>query len=192
MPRSAPKGRTRKASTAAPTTPAHASTERAPRPAARRHQTRQRSELLACLRGCDAHPTAAELHAALLGSFPRLSLGTVYRNLEVLVQEGQIDAVPGESGALRYDGNPAPHHHFTCEDCGHIQDISIPAPRALGRQLRERYALQAHRIRIDFIGLCTSCGGTPQPDRSQPGRSTRHGTSEGQQDASEPEARVRR
>jgi Fe2+ or Zn2+ uptake regulation protein len=123
----------------------------------RRHQTRQRAELLAWLRACDTHPTAHELHAALVERSPRLSLGTVYRNLEVLVAEGEIEAVPCDGGALRYDGNTAPHHHFTCERCGGIQDIEIGAPRGLARRLRERYALRARRVRIDFIGLCNSC-----------------------------------
>jgi Fe2+ or Zn2+ uptake regulation protein len=159
--------------------------------APRRNRTRQREQLLAWLRRCDAHPTAAELHAALRPSCPRLSLGTVYRNLEVLVQEGEIEAVPCESGALRYDGNPAPHHHFTCERCGSIQDIALAAPRALGRRLEQHYALRAHRIRIDFIGLCARCADHPRQLKGHPRRTARHGT-EGKQDASESEARIRR
>jgi Fe2+ or Zn2+ uptake regulation protein len=192
MSRPSPKARTTRSRAAAQATSASSPRARgAPEPAARRHQTRQRAELLACLRRCDSHPTAAELHAALRSGFPRLSLGTVYRNLDVLVQEGEIEAVPCESGTLRYDGNPTPHHHFTCQACGQIQDISLPAPRALGRQLRERYALEAHRIRIDFIGLCTQCRDAAQPNR-QPRRTPRHGASQRKQDPSEPEARVRR
>ena len=138
----------------------------------RRHRTQQRTQLLAWLRACNMHPTATELYEALREQFPRISLGTVYRNLEVLVAEGEIETVPCESGALRYEGNPQPHHHFTCERCGDIQDIELPAPRTLGRKLRERYALQARKIRIDFAGLCSRCE-EPQSRSTQHKRSTK-------------------
>ena len=136
-----------------------------PEPAVRprRHRTRQRERLLELLRASEDHPTAAELYQAAQRELPNLSLGTVYRNLDVLVSEGLIEAVPCEGGAARYDGNPEPHHHFICEQCGHILDVEVTLPDELQRSLRRKYRLRAERARVRFFGLCEPCS-----DRSQP------------------------
>ena len=93
---------------------------------------------------------------------PNLSLGTVYRNLEVLVSEGVIEEVPSAGGGVRYDGNAKPHHHFICESCGAIDDLHLQAPPELARKLRRARGRTARRIHIDFYGLCESC----EPHRS--------------------------
>lgn len=123
----------------------------------RRNRTRQRTRLIEVLRESDAHPTAAQLYEALLPEFPQLSLGTVYRNLEVLKAEGKLDEVPTRGPALRYDGNLEPHHHFVCEGCGTIQDIALREPRALRAGLRRKYRLRARGLRVTFYGLCEEC-----------------------------------
>lgn len=134
-------------------------------PQRRRNRSRQRQRLLEKLRASAAHPTAAELHAALLPELPRLSLATVYRNLEVLVSEGEVEPV-ASSGALRYDGNLEPHHHFNCEACGRIQDVELAPPRGLLVRLRRDHELEASRLRIDFYGLCTECRAEPRTPTS--------------------------
>jgi len=128
---------------------------RTPR-AARRHRTRQRERILEFLRASGEHPTAAQTHQALLRELPNLSLGTVYRNLEVLVSEGVVEEVPA-AGGTRYDGNPKPHHHFICERCGAIDDLHLVAPRSLAQKLRRARGRRASRIKIDFFGLCEAC-----------------------------------
>ena len=129
---------------------------RSPREARRRNRTRQRELILEHLRGSEEHPTAAQTHAALLPRMPSLSLGTVYRNLEVLVSEGVVEEVPAAGGA-RYDGNPKPHHHFICERCGAIDDLHLQAPPSLARKLRRARGRKPSRIKIDFFGLCEAC-----------------------------------
>lgn len=128
---------------------------------ARRHRSRQRERILAWLRATDRHPSAAEIYAALLPEIPALSLGTVYRNLEVLVAEGAIDEVPCATGAARYDGNIEPHHHFNCERCGRILDVDVPVPRGLTKRLAGEHGLRSQRVRISFFGLCPTCDGAP-------------------------------
>lgn len=148
-------------------------------PPSRRHRSRQRELLLAKLRGSDSHPTAAELFESLRPELPSLSLGTVYRNLKVLVAEGLIEAVASEHGAMRYDGNTHPHHHFICESCGAIQDLDLRLPPELERRLRRRYRLRPHRAHIQFFGLCRPCGAgsdrTTEPSRSSRRRPTSRG-----------------
>jgi Fe2+ or Zn2+ uptake regulation protein len=138
-----------------------ASPPRAARPR-RRNRSLQRERLLGWLRGTDSHPTAAEIHAALRPSFPRLSIATVYRNLEVLVGDGRVDAVAGAGPALRYDANPLPHHHFVCERCGRIRDLYGPRPRNLARRLAREQGLRARRVRLDFYGSCPECLQAPE------------------------------
>jgi Fe2+ or Zn2+ uptake regulation protein len=113
--------------------------------------------MLEWLRATDTHPTAAEIHAGLVSEIPSLSLGTVYRNLDVLVADGDIDEVPSGIGAARYDGNVEPHHHFNCESCGRIVDIDLPIPRTLTRRLAEDHGLRANRVRLSFFGICQEC-----------------------------------
>ena len=132
-------------------------TQTPPEPVPRRHQTRQRARILAWLRATDSHPTALQTHEALVRELPNLSLGTVYRNLEVLVSEGAIDEVASAGAGVRYDGNPKPHHHFICESCGAIDDLHLQAPPELARKLRRARGRTARRIRIDFYGLCETC-----------------------------------
>ena len=123
----------------------------------RRHRTRQRARLLALLRSREDHPTAAELYQAAQPEFPNLSLGTVYRNLDVLVSEGQVETIPCAGGATRYDGNQEPHHHFICERCGNILDVKVSLPDELRRSLARKYRLRAERAHVRFFGLCDIC-----------------------------------
>jgi Fe2+ or Zn2+ uptake regulation protein len=129
---------------------------RAVKAPARRNRSRQRALILEFLRQSEEHPTAAQTHAALRRRMPNLSLGTVYRNLEVLVSEGVVEEVPAAGGA-RYDGNPKPHHHFICERCGAIDDLHVQLPPSLGRKLVRARGRRPTRIKIDFFGLCEAC-----------------------------------
>jgi len=123
----------------------------------RRHRSQQRDHILTWLRANDAHPTAAQIHTGLQPELPDLSLGTVYRNLEVLAAEGEVDEVACAGGTARYDANVEPHHHFHCERCERILDVDLPAPRGLSKRLAGSAGLNARRVSISFFGLCPDC-----------------------------------
>jgi Fe2+ or Zn2+ uptake regulation protein len=129
------------------------------RPPSRRNRTRQRERILQLLRATDAHPTAHWIHETLRPEFPRLSLGTVYRNLEVLVSEGLAIEVPVPGSTARYDGDPEPHHHFVCERCRRIHDLELRVSEPLEARIRRKYGLRPRGFRIDFHGLCRACSG---------------------------------
>ena len=133
-------------------------------PAARTRMTRQRAEILAELRKAKNHPTVEELHARVRRSLPHISLGTVYRNLDVLAQGGHILRLDGAGGGRRFDGDISPHLHVRCLRCGRIADVcgALPAPSLDGLSAGGFAILQA---RVELDGLCEQCAaaGAPAP-----------------------------
>src|SRR4029077_69601 len=91
--------------------------------------TRARRGILEIVRASDAHPSAAAVHRDVRRRLPRVSLATVYRNLRMLAAEGLLSERAAPTG-LRFDGNTAPHDHFTCVACGRIYDVPAPPARA--------------------------------------------------------------
>ena len=80
--------------------------------------TGPRRVVLDVVRATETHPTAEWVHRMVRRRLPRVSLGTVYRNLRLLVAEGLVKELPGPHA--RFDGNLSEHHHFTCLSCGRI------------------------------------------------------------------------
>jgi Fur family ferric uptake transcriptional regulator len=103
-----------------------------------------------------SHPTAEAVHDRVRQAMPRVSLGTVYRNLQLLVAEGRLRAWT-RGRATRYDADLSPHDHFLCESCGLLLDLDrAGAPLAAERRLQSRGFEVRGRI-LDLIGLCREC-----------------------------------
>lgn len=68
------------------------------------------------------HPTAMELYLSVRELIPNLSLGTLYRNLAQLEENGMVIRIP-DGATDRFDGNPNPHIHFKCLICGKVYDL---------------------------------------------------------------------
>jgi len=88
--------------------------------------TNQRQVILEELRKVTSHPTAYEIYLMVRRRLPRISLGTVYRNLDFLARCGMIQQLELKGTQKRYDGNPTPHYHIRCFNCGRIEDIDLP------------------------------------------------------------------
>ncbi len=119
--------------------------------------TRQRTVILEELKKMSSHPSADELYMAVRRRLPRISLGTVYRNLEILSETGQIQKLETGGSIKRFDGNPHKHYHIRCVACGRIDDAPI-AP--LNQIEDELYGATVYTIighRLEFTGLCPSC-----------------------------------
>ena len=121
--------------------------------------TGPRRAILDVLRGTDLHPTAEWVHRVVRRRQPRVSLGTVYRNLRLLVGEGLAAEIPGPHA--RFDANLEAHHHFTCVRCGRILDVDGPLAEPHAEALRGRIAartgLSITHQRIEFFGRCPQC-----------------------------------
>jgi Fur family peroxide stress response transcriptional regulator len=120
-------------------------------------RSRQRERILELLRSTDSHPTADWVYGRLKDEIPGLSMGTVYRNLKVLEEEGYIRKLPFGSTHDRFDANTAPHYHLVCERCGSIEDFEMPLYAGLNENAERisRFKITYHRI--DFFGLCANC-----------------------------------
>ena len=129
--------------------------------------TDPRRVVLEIVRGTDAHPTAEAVHRLVRKRLPRVSLGTVYRNLRLLVAEGLVKELRGPHA--RFDGNTSEHHHFTCLGCGRIIDVAGPLTEPHSRALCTRVAAQngfsVSHHRIEFYGRCASCRRKPRAAR---------------------------
>ena len=88
--------------------------------------TNQRQVILEELRNVKTHPTASELYDMVRQRLPRIGLGTVYRNLELLADCGIINKLETGGEQKRFDGNPGPHYHIRCTTCGRVDDIDMP------------------------------------------------------------------
>ena len=117
--------------------------------------SRQRELIYEALRQTEQHPTAEMIYQWLKPANPSLSLGTVYRNLNLLADEGAIRrmAFPVE----RYDAKTMPHPHFCCDQCGAVSDLHLPYDAELDRQalLASGHDVTGHEV--VFHGICTKC-----------------------------------
>jgi Fe2+ or Zn2+ uptake regulation protein len=121
-----------------------------------RRSTRQRRLVYEAVTGTDTHPTAEWVYEAVRASEPRISLGTVYRNLQVLVEEGRLRAF-SRGGRTCYDADLAAHDHFSCDGCGMLVDIPRSAQTlSAERRLKARGFAVSGRL-LEFHGLCRSC-----------------------------------
>ncbi len=118
--------------------------------------TQQRKVILEELRKVTSHPTADEIYEMVRPILPRISLGTVYRNLDLLAETGKILRLEHAGAQKRFDGNPAPHQHVRCTKCGRVADIPTPVEVPTFRHLEvAEFALTA--ARLEFEGICSRC-----------------------------------
>ena len=119
---------------------------------------RKRDAILACLRSTKVHPSAEWVFAQLKPSIPDLSLGTVYRNLALFRQQGQIISVGTVNGVERYDGNPRPHVHFICTDCSAVLDLDeMTVPDSLVHKAAGSTGGAVRECHLTFTGSCENC-----------------------------------
>ena len=103
------------------------------------------------------HPTAEMLFEDLRKIRTNLSLGTVYRNLSLLVEIGQIQKISTEYGPDRFDGNAKPHLHFVCKNCGCVMDFPMEDDGELIMKASQSFAGTIESVNIQFVGICPDC-----------------------------------
>ena len=119
--------------------------------------SKQRDSIKTCLMGCRDHPTADAVYMSIREEFPNISLGTVYRNLSLLEEIGEIIKISTGVGPDHYDYNTAPHYHFICRGCGRVMDIDLDFADELMTQVQESTDLAIESCSVSFTGLCPDC-----------------------------------
>jgi len=88
---------------------------------------------------------------------PKISLGTIYRNLNVLKEEGKIQELSLQGGVNRYDGDLRDHYHVRCSACGLVKDVPHVSSRVSDKEIEELTGFRVHFHSLEFIGLCPHC-----------------------------------
>jgi Fur family ferric uptake transcriptional regulator len=119
--------------------------------------TRQRKLILQELHETESHPTADEIYERVRRKLPRISLGTVYRNLQTLAEDGAIRTF-SDGSRTRYDGTLHDHHHVRCLSCGRVGDVPVgAAPRCPDQNNDSNGKYRIIGYKIDFVGICPDC-----------------------------------
>ena len=124
-----------------------------------RKNSKKRQALLDALCRSKEHPTAEMLYNQLKPEYPELSLGTVYRNLGVLMEDGLVISVGHVNGQERYDATVESHPHFVCRQCHSVLDLELPD--TVGGMLEEigsRFKCSPEGYSLTIKGLCPDCG----------------------------------
>ena len=120
-------------------------------------KSKQRDRILHILKNTRTHPTASWIYDKLKDEFPNLSMGTVYRNLNILVEQGLVKKIDFGSTFDRFEATLDPHYHFICEKCHSVIDLNIPIDNELNKKIKEATGLEPIRHRIEFYGVCNNC-----------------------------------
>lgn len=121
------------------------------------HLTRQRGAVYSYLCESWQHPTAEEVYLGVKRELPRISLATVYKNLEALVNCGLATKVTAGDGAARYDLRTDHHYHSRCLRCGVMVDLEPEAEGILPDMVKVPPGFEVSIYRVEVLGYCQEC-----------------------------------
>jgi Fur family transcriptional regulator, ferric uptake regulator len=119
--------------------------------------TNQRRVILNELIKTKSHPSADELYIIVRNTIPNISLGTIYRNLEILSQTGEILKLDYGNGQMRYDGDIKKHYHIHCQKCNRIDDLEedvMKNPEFCPEKMKNYIIIE---FNLYFRGICKNC-----------------------------------
>jgi len=122
----------------------------------KRRNTQQRNVIYNIVASTNLHPTADWIYEQAKKKLPNISLGTVYRNLKVLAEEGKIVEIY-DGKVSRFDANVSPHQHFKCEQCGNLYDIDEEKWLAINKETAKKEGYTINDAFVIFYGICPSC-----------------------------------
>ena len=119
--------------------------------------TNQREIILKELRDSRQHLTADQLYERVKKSMPRISLATVYRNLETLSEAGIIGKLEISGRQKRFDYEITPHHHIYCLQCQRVDNIEFEQELVDQGAMASTTGYRITGYRVEFVGICSSC-----------------------------------
>jgi Fe2+ or Zn2+ uptake regulation protein len=121
-----------------------------------KRMTKQKRVVYEVLTSTKIHPTADWIYQQARREVPDISLGTIYRNLQVLLTEQRGRELNYGKGQSRFDANPMLHYHFVCEQCGQVIDFPDGTP-PVPTQLLSQAPGEVRNYRLECYGLCSKC-----------------------------------
>jgi Fur family peroxide stress response transcriptional regulator len=119
--------------------------------------SRQRESIKENLMHRSDHPTADMVYSDIRKIYPNISLGTVYRNLSLLSDLGEIRKLVTSDGAVRFDADTSPHNHFTCRKCGAVLDLDMEDISQIKAHASRNFDGIIENFSVNFYGLCGWC-----------------------------------
>lgn len=119
--------------------------------------TPQRAAVYDYLNVVEHHPTAEEVFLAVKPKLPRISLATVYKNLEALVQCGAVSKLTYGDASARYDIRTDHHYHTHCLECGKIWDVDAREGSNLLEHIKPQAGFEVKDYRLELLGCCREC-----------------------------------
>lgn len=119
--------------------------------------SRQREAIKEYLSQTKEHPTADTVYLNIRSVHPNISLGTVYRNLNLLAEQGEILKINCRDGSDRFDGNPKPHYHFICNSCGRVIDLEMDSIEHINVIANVGFNGRVDGHVTFFHGVCPQC-----------------------------------
>ncbi len=119
--------------------------------------SRQRELILQTLQNNPVHPTADYIYAKVREQMPNISLGTIYRNLKQLADNGTIKSIDGLDGVTHFDHNTTIHYHFICNQCKKIYDIDRSILPEITLRISEKTGFSVESHEITLRGVCNNC-----------------------------------
>ena len=118
--------------------------------------SKKREAILEAICSTHIHPSADWIYQRLKPAHPDLSLGTVYRNLNGLVEAGRVRRVTIPGQADRFDRTLEEHDHMYCTCCGRVEDVRLDKT-PLDKMLADRPELAVTGYTLTLYGVCSAC-----------------------------------
>lgn len=122
----------------------------------KRRKTTQRETILEELKKVDTHPTADDIYSIVRKKIPKISMGTVYRNLEILAKTGLIKRFPVD-GVMRFDAKINRHYHIRCTKCGKLEDVDLEIAHQIEQVAANNTNFLINGFKLEFLGICPHC-----------------------------------
>ena len=122
--------------------------------------SQQRNCILNIVVSNPIHPTAEQVYEIARRSYPNISLGTVYRNLNQLSEHGKKKKICSSYGSVRFDGRTDPHFHMVCTHCGKVFDVELEELLSIKEKLSDMYGFDVINYEVSIQGICKECKNT--------------------------------
>lgn len=119
--------------------------------------TIQRQVVLSAVKDLKNHPTSEEVYSYIKPKFPSISLGTVYRNLNMLSETNEIRKISANDNAVRFDFMLEDHHHFQCKECGCLLDVFMEYDHTINDSLEKKHNFKIDSCDVLLSGVCKDC-----------------------------------